>query len=279
MSFRDRPVIFWAWKNRPSFTMRGMQVAEALKARGIKTEIRIGYSWKALKDVKDSIIVCVKSTPRLIGWLSKANNKIIYDAIDFTSLRDVPNHASAVITGTEYMRNLLAKELPKHIQVKTIYHHCDPHLKPHVAGEDSLKLMYNGAKESSKFLKGEIPQLTVVSFMGKQDWREQSRQFNAHFSARLDMTKSVIKLANVASMNAIYLTGREPGCVELLGQDYPFYLREPLKLEKVLEDVNKLQTSVGTPTWKDAKERIRNSLPLLTIEATAKSYENLFEQL
>lgn len=279
MSFRNRRVIFWAWKNRPSFAMRGMQVAEALKARGVQAETRIGYSRNALKDIKDSIIVCVKSTPRFAGWLAKANNKIIYDAIDFTSLWDIPSHANAIITGSEYMRNLLEEKLPKQTRVKTIYHHCDPHLKQHVAGEETLKLVYNGAKESSKFIKGEIPQLTVVSFMGKQDWREQSRQYNAHFSARLDMTKSVIKLANVASMNAIYLTGREPGCLELLGQDYPFYLRDPLKLDKVLEDVNKLQSSVGTQLWKDAKEVIRSSLPLLTIEATAKSYENLFSEL
>ena len=259
--------------------MRGYQIADALKSKGFDVEVRLGPSRFALRNVKDSLIVCVKSCPRFTGWLTKKNNKIIYDALDYTPLRGIPKVASAIIAGTNYMKNIFEKVVGKNTLIKTIYHHCDPKLQPHVTDENSLKLVYNGAPESSAFLKGELPDLNILSFEKNDDWREKLRNYNAHFSGRLDPYKSVIKLANVASMKAIFLTGAEPGCIELLGKDYPYFLQDPTSLTKVMEDIENLKSSVGTSTWQSAKNRIQEVYPKLTIDATANAYQELFADL
>jgi hypothetical protein len=259
--------------------MRGRQVAEALTRVGVEARVRTGPSWIALRDVRDSVIVCVKSCPRWAGWLRRRGNRIVYDAIDFTALRGLPSLADVVIAGTEDMRRRLADRLDGRIPVRTIYHHADPLLKPHRAGEASLRLAYLGAPESSRFIRGEIPDLSVVSFQDGRDWREEIRDYNAHFSARMDPNKSVIKLANTAAVGAVFLTGAEPGCVELLGRDYPFFLRNPERLDVVLEDVGRLRESVGTPAWTEARRRIEETRQALTIEATAKAYRDLISAL
>ncbi len=273
------PVVFWAWRKRPSFVMRGIQIADALSRLGVRTEVRVGPSCIALQGVHDSVIVCVKSCPRFNGWLRRRGNRIVYDAIDFTALRGIPAHADVVITGSEYMRSRLQERLNPRSVVKTVYHHADPQVRPHKAGEEALRLAYLGAKESSKFIKGEIPELNVVSFAQSHDWREEIRNYNAHFSARMDPYKSVVKLANAAASEAVFLTGAEPGCVELLGEDYPFFLRDPENLDQVRKDVKNLKDAVGTALWKNAGERIREARSRLTIEASARAYEKLIADL
>jgi hypothetical protein len=269
-----RPVVFWAWRNRPSFIMRGAQVAEALARRGVSVQTRVGPSRKVLRDVRDSVIVCVKSCPCFAGWLRRRGNRVVYDAIDFTALRGIPAQADIVIAGNEDLRRRLEKHLAGRATVTTIYHHADPFLKPHRAGENAVRLAYIGEPGNSKFLRGRIPELNVVSFK-RADWRESIRDFNAHFSARIDPNKSVIKLANVAMLQAVFLTGAEPGCVELLGADYPFFLRDPGDLRTVQEDVRRLKEAIGTDLWREARRRIEEVRPRLTIEATARAYEDL----
>ncbi|MFH1017681.1 MAG: hypothetical protein V1798_05785 [Pseudomonadota bacterium] len=258
--------------------MRGIQIADALSRRGHHTQIRVGPSRLALADVRDSIVVCVKSCPLFHGWVRHRKNRIVYDAIDFTTLRGVPAYADVVIAGTDDMRDRLAARLNAGAVVKRIYHHADPHLKPHTAGESVLRLAYIGSKESSVFIKGEIPELNVVPFDGR-NWREEIRKYNAHFSARLDPNKSVIKLANAATLGAVFLTGAEPGCVELLGKNYPFFLRAPDSYDTVVQDVRRLKEAVGTDLWKEARDRIESARPGLTIEAAALAYEELFAEI
>jgi glycosyltransferase involved in cell wall biosynthesis len=279
MAKTGMPIVFWAWRKRPSSVMRGIQVAEALSRRGFRTDVSFGLSPIALRNVCGSIIVCVKSRPLFPGELKRRGNRIVYDAIDFTAFRGVPSGAEAVIAGSEHMRKLLLERLPAGVIVKTIYHHADPNLKPNRAGDRTLKLAYVGERTESSFLNGEIPDLNFVPFKRSRDWREDLGNYNAHFSARVAPRKSVVKLANVAASEAVFLTGAEPGCVELLGEDYPFFLRDPGDLGRVREDVKRLKEAVGTELWKDARRRIERVRPMLTIEAAAGAYEELFAEI
>ncbi|MFH1262111.1 MAG: hypothetical protein V1495_01530 [Pseudomonadota bacterium] len=255
--------------------MRGTQIAEALSRRGFTAEVRFGSSRSALCDLHDSVVVCIKSRPFFTGWLRRQRNRIVYDAADYTPLRGLPTGAAAIITGNEDMARRIRRRVGPAVIVQTIYHHADPGLKPHTVGERELRLVYIGETESSRFLRGEVPELTWVRFGKVREWREELRKYNAHFSARLDRNKSVVKLANVAALGAVFLTGAEPGCVELLGPDYPFYLRNPRNLTVVREDVVRLKEAVGTESWKEARRRIEAVRPRLTIEASAAAYEEL----
>lgn len=259
--------------------MRGIQVAQALSQRGLNTKVRFGLSPLALRNVRDSIVVCVKSRPRFTSSLKRRGNQIVYDAIDFRMLRGIPTVVDAVITGSDFMRSSLQGRLQSNTLARTIYHHADPHLQTHTTDETALHLAYIGEQKESKFVRGQIPDLHFVSFQKGKDWREKIRDYNAHFSARLDLHKSVVKLANVAVLGAVFLTGAEPGCKELLGEEYPFFLKNPANLTDVLEDVAKLKSAVGTDIWKAARERVEETKSKLTIQATAQAYEKLFSDL
>ncbi len=259
--------------------MRGRQVAMALQEKGWDVEMRTGLASMALRDVKDAIIVCVKSFPSMPKGIEKRNNQLVYDAIDRTSLRRFPKGMQAVIAGTQDMQQRFAQVVGQDVRIKTIYHHADPALEPAFENNQELKLVYVGEPESSKFLNGQLPMLSKVSFKQNPNWRQELRQYNAHFSARLDIYKSVIKLANVAALEAVYFTGKEPGVVELLGEDYPFYFRDPSSLKKVRSDIEHFAMQVGQAEWFTAKTKIAQAQVHLTLSASVAAYESLFETL
>lgn len=275
---RSVPIIFWSIEDRPSLHMRGRQVAEELGRRGYRTEVRWGSRFHSLSDVRDSIVIAIKRQVNFPA-LKLRRNVTIFDAVDYEpTFGPPPVGADAVVTCTEYVADMIRRH-PLHPRItRTIYHHADPGLLPHRAGESRLSLVYVGEPGNSAFLDGSIPQLHIQSFR-TPNWREEVRAYNAHFSARIDPMKAAVKLANVAVLRATFLTGREPGCLELLGPDYPFYLRDHTRLDLVRDDVDRLEQSVGGTLWNEARDRIDAAAKHLTLAATADAYEKLFEEL
>jgi hypothetical protein len=256
--------------------MRARQIATALRARGHTVELRTGPGWFALRAVRDAVVILVKDQPAGMARLAR-RNRVVFDAIDFTPDGGRLGPVHAVVCASEHVRATLEQRFPS-IPVAVIYHHADPQLGPHRAGNDRLRLVYSGEPNNSMFLKGQIPELAVVPFRGP-GWAVEMSNYNAHFSARLDPTKSVVKLANAAATGAVYLTGAEPGCVELLGADYPFFLRAPDRLEAVLADVARLREEVGTALWHEARDRVLGLRSSLSVAASALAYERLLAGL
>ena len=255
--------------------MRGRQVGAALRAEGWDVTFRVGPSAWALRGVRNSIVLCVKSPPR-DPLLRLRGNLLVLDAVDYRAWMRPRWGVQAVVAATEDMRRRLEIDFGSQVRVETIYHHADPGLERQHAPEDQLRLAYVGEPNNSLFIGGQVPGLETVNFR-KGGWRGRLRDYNAHFSARVDPNKSVVKLANVAALGAVFLTGPEPGCVELLGEDYPFFLRNHRDLETVREDVETLRSAVGQATWIDARERIESIRDRLSVAGTAKAYTRLLE--
>jgi hypothetical protein len=270
-------IVFWSFRALPSFRMRGRQVGEGLRARGHQVQLRTGFGCLALRDVRDAVVVLVKDQPSGMTRLARRGNRVVFDAVDFEPDRHRLGPVDAIVCGSEHVRARMAIRYPS-TPLVVAYHHADPRLVPHRAGGDRLRRVYSGEKKNSRFLRGEIPDLEVVPFLDGA-WPERMQGYNAHFSARLDPAKSVVKLANAAALGAVYLTGAEPGCRELLGPDYPFFLRDPGSLGAVRDDVARLRGALGSADWQQARERILGLRPRLTVAATAAAYERLFEQI
>ena len=272
---RARKVVFWARKDRPSFTMRGRQVGQGLTARGYEVSYRTGLEPIALRGIRDAVVVCVKARPHLVN-LAQHGNTVLWDAIDYVPWRGGAGSIDAAIAGSEDMHRRLQRQLGSSVPVVTIYHHADPELEPHAAGEERMRLVYVGEKKNSQFIGGQIPQVECLDFR-QQGWRQVLRGYNAHFSARHDRNKAVVKLSNVAALGAVFLTGREPGCVELLGEDYPFYIEQPDDLEAVRDNVQMLEQSVGGALWREARTRIDALRQELTLEASVNQYADFID--
>jgi hypothetical protein len=272
-----RRIVMWSFRALPSFRMRGRQVGAVLARRGHQVEFRNGFGFLSLRDVRDSIVVLVKDQPSRLSALARRGNRVIFDAVDFQADGHELGPVDAIVCASQHIRTRLAARLPG-ARLEVIYHHADPRLELHRAGSQGLRLVYSGETHNSRFLRGQIPELKVVPFR-QRDWPALMRQFNAHFSARLDPAKAVVKLANAAALGAVFLTGAEPGCVELLGADYPFFLRHPTDLTAVRQDVDRLREAIGSPLWNQAREQIIGLRSRLSLEATAGAYERLLDDL
>jgi hypothetical protein len=270
-----KKIVFWSHRNRPSFTMRGRQVADQLIRRGHDCRCVTGPVWWALRDIRDSLIVCVKSESRFLPRWQARGNLVVLDAIDHQAGAPLAEY-DAVLCASRHVRDQIEQCRISPI-VEVFYHHADPLILNNNADHSVLRLAYVGENGNSSAITGSIPELCRIDFK-KPGWQERLRAFNGHFSARLDMGKSVVKLANSAAADAVFLSGKEPGVVELLGADYPFYL-DSLADRDLANSVQRLSDALGSLQWQQALERMRDVRPLLTLDQTAIQYEALFARL
>ncbi|MDZ4696297.1 MAG: hypothetical protein SGI86_14215 [Deltaproteobacteria bacterium] len=270
-----KKIVFWSHRNRPSFTMRGRQVAERLARRGHDCRWVIGPAWWVLRDIRDSLIVCVKSESRFLSVWQSRGNRVVLDAIDHQAGAPIAAY-DAVLCASHHVREQV-EHLRNSAIVEVFYHHADPLIQTNVVDHNVFRLAYIGEIGNSSAIRGSIPELCRVDFK-KPGWQERLRAFNGHFSARLDTGKSVVKLANSAAADALFLSGKEPGVVELLGADYPFYLNS-LADRDLAESVRRLAGELGSPEWQQALERMREVGQKLTLDQTANQYEALFSRL
>lgn len=270
-----RKIVFWGIEDRPSSVMRGRQVAEAIARTGRETETRIGRS--SLRDLRDAVVVAVKNG---VPLSVRRRNRVVFDCIDFDPLgaaHGMP-FCAAILAPTRAMASRLRPWVPSSIPIEVVYHHADPRIRPNVVGDAGLRLVYVGESTNSAYLHGEIPELSLLDFRTPA-WLDELRNYNAHFSARLDRTKSVVKLANAATSCAMYVGAREPGCVELLGEDYPFFLTDHRDLSAVREDLRRFADEVGTPRWRDAAERLEFVRSRLALDRIVEDYLRVVDSL
>lgn len=256
--------------------MRGAQIFLAMRSLGVDchyTHIR------GLDSIKDSIIVLIKFYNQdQLPLLLENRNWLVYDAVDFNDTIYSSHLLHGVIVANRTAEGLIKAIIPSGARTRVIYHHYDPDMMVNRCGEERLRLIYLGAPGNSNFLNGELPDLAVVTMKNKR-WRDIAVDFNCHFSCRLDPKKHVVKLANAAATDSVFLTGREPGCVELLGEDYPYYIEQVDNLAHVQGRIQYLKETIGGEVWRRAKERIRPLKEFLRPTRVCQDYLSFFREL
>lgn len=251
-------------------------MASQLRAMGFAARCLVGPSWFTLRGLRDAIVVCVKSVPGNPEAILGRGNRLVFDAIDWE-----PGGASlapfhAVLCASRHVLRLCRQEAPK-VESHVLYHHADPAIQPHLQ-EVGLRVVYIGEKANSLFIGGQLPDLAIVNFK-RAGWHETVRSFNAHFSARFDSTKSVVKLANAAAARAVFVSGPEPGCVELLGADYPFFFHPHEGLPAAKNVLWRARESFRGCEWQEAEERIAAASRQLTLHSSASRLQALLATL
>lgn len=268
-----RPIYFVKYFEKASTVMGADQMAQALRGRGLAAE---SVSHSELASVSGSIVVFIKrsSLPDVVR-LRFRYNRLVLDVHDRLVFKLRLRNRSAMAAVIFRNRRQLT-DYGNGSKDRLIYHHWDPRYRPHEAGEDELRLGYFGVPRSL----GRWDDLPGVTYVG-QDWWEHTPRFNAHLSLRKPgreyRYKPNAKVSTAAACGAVLLTTPDEAAVELLGEDYPFYV-EPLR-DAVVDGVERLKRAIGGPEWKDALRRMERIREDTALEAITDQYVDLLEDL
>lgn len=272
----DRKVFFVKYWDKGSTAIGADQMAPALERLGV--EARSVYA-SALPGIRDSVLVFIKRADlgHLLATGARGNLRVL-DTQDTPVFRHWISHWMFYDGVIFRNRRQLQDLSPRGALCRTIYQHWDPRYASHRNGATSLRVGYLGIPRSID-LWGRVP---GVEFVGPDAWFEGYRHFNAHLSVRRTprerLYKPNAKVSTAAACEAVLVTTRDCASLELLGEDYPFYL-EGSELPDILEGLEKARALFGGPEWHDALERLRALKDQLAIDRVARRYLEMFREL
>ncbi len=283
-----RDVFFVKCWDKGSTVLGADQMSEAIDRLG--TPARSIYSHE-IGGIRDAVFVFVKrAEPRRLLAARLAGNRCVLDVQDQVVFRRWISYGllydGFIFRNRRQLHDLGNRR--RSVVCRTIYQHWDPRYGAHRAGDDTLRLGYLGTQRSIS-LWGDIP---GVEFVGPDAWFDRAPALNAHLCLRENLRewlyKPNAKVATAAACEAVLLTTPDCSSVEMLGEDYPFYLdgleeshgadREALRAS-VARGIERLREAVGGPLWRQAVERLRAIKADTTIERTARRYLEMFEEL
>lgn len=152
-----------------------------------------------------------------------------------------------------------------------IHHHFDPMM-------DVLKCVrpegfapgYLGYRFNALYLD-EIPMRVVED---PNQWVGSMKSFNLHYNVREpkdDLLKPATKIAAAAGAGANIITLRSPIAMELLGNDYPYYINNisPGEVRRVFD---KAKDEFGGEEWKRGVDIMAQLRPKLDLNLLVKKY-------
>lgn len=279
----ERAVYFVKYWDKGSTVMGADQMSEGLRRLGVPA--RSVYA-SEVAGLRDSVLVFVKRAnwPHLLK-ARLAGNRCVLDVQDQVVFRrwisHWPLYDAFIFRNRRQLRDfgrqvrLLGNF---HGLCRTIYLHWDPRYRPHRVPNGELRVAYLGTRRSLALWGA----LQAVRCVEPAEWFEGSSQFNAHLSIRRTTRewryKPGAKVGTAAACDAVLLSTPDDASVELLGEDYPFYLKEPTA-EGVEEAVERAGGAMGGPLWHEALERLRAVRADTSLERTARRYVELFREL
>jgi glycosyltransferase involved in cell wall biosynthesis len=277
-----KTVYFVKYYDKGSTVLGADQMADGLRALGV--DARSIYA-SELPGLRDSIVVFVKrgNWPHLLR-ARFTGNRCVLDVQDQVVFRGYISHwpgYDAFIFRTErqrrdfgrrvrWMGNLWARHA-------TLYQHWDPRYRPHEVPEGEFRVAYLGTRRSLAFWEA-LPEVEFV----EDDWFERAPAFNLHLSVRATRKgwryKPGAKVVTAAACDAVLLTTPDDASVELLGEDYPFYIGEASR-EGIQATIDRAREERGGPAWRLALERLREIREAYSLERVSERYLELFERI
>jgi hypothetical protein len=283
------PIYFVKYWDKGSTAIGADQMAAAIRDLGEPGVSAHSIYARDLAEIRDAVLVFIKRADfkDLVGC-RRRGNRCVLDTQDQVVFRRWISHRFLYHGFIFRNRRQLRDFGSRRALCRAIYQHWDPKYRIHRAGDRTLRSAYLGTRRSLS-LWGEIP---GVEFVGPDDWFDRAPEFNAHLCLRETrrewLYKPNAKIATAAACEAVLLTTPDCSSVELLGEDYPFYLdgleathgadREASRASAV-RAIERAAAEVGGPLWRDAVERLRAIRADSTIERTARRYLEMFREL
>lgn len=266
-----------------SSVMRGEQMSAMMKHVGYNSEC-IRLDGENHKSITGAICVIVKSCePAILDDLRNQDNDVIYDVVDKFSRKEAPHDTMGVafadgIIATHKQVVDYFSPLFGNAKVAVIPHAYDPRFEVRTAenGFDAFpqrfRLGYLGQAFNHHFK--EIAD--VLPVYDTKTGFEYGGMFTCHYSVRDISTidglfKPATKASTAAACGANIITTRDPAVVEILGDDYPFYVDE-FSMKATADVIKKAYTNFNKEMWFDGLDMIAALKRRTSIDRVAEDY-------
>lgn len=257
-------MIFVVSNHAISSVLRGEHVASATGAKLLFADIG---------GARNADVVFVKEADRgLVLDAKDRGNRIVYDVIDFYCYKNrsvsFSDLVDVLIVPNRACIGWYAERFPN-ARFCVIPHQWDHRIK--------------GLAQHERYAPGYIGKgfnFTVPDWDGAKVFRSEEQleavpQFNLHLALqrrdeKIALLKPATKVSTAAAVLANVLTYRDPSAVELLGDDYPFYVDgEPMAAIRIARD------AFGGKEWRRGREMMQVVKEKTSLAAVAKLYLRL----
>ena len=270
-----RGIYFVKYNDRASTVMGGDQIAEALRARGYDAWT---VSPREVRDVRDAILVFIKTSRWWHVERARSNgNRTVLDVQDTVAFnRRIKNQR--LFDGMIWKNRRQLKDFGRPSQANRIlYHQWDPRYVPNSLDGSRLAIGYFGIANSFPFWGG-VPGVDCFD----EGYFRHALDYNCHVSVRTPgreyLYKPNCKVSTAAACAANLITTRDVSSVELLGDDYPFYV-DSGGVYGVLAGIEKARETFRGPEWRRGLERMREVREKTSMPRVIDGYIDYFVEL
>lgn len=270
-----RKVFFVKYYDKGSTVMAGDQIAEALRARG--HEARSVYPVE-VADVRGAILVFIKTSRWWhLARAKKNGNRTVLDVQDTVVFkRRIKNRFW--FDGMIWKNRRQIEDFGRPEQKNRIIHHqWDPRYAPNRLDGSAIRIAYVGLARSLR-LWGKLPGIDCFD----DDYFRRALDYNCHLSVREPgpefLYKPNCKVSTAAACGANLITTRDESAVELLGEDYPYYVASAAEAD-VIAGIEKARATFGGPEWLSGLETMRAVRERTSIDRVIDDYLSYFAEL
>lgn len=270
-----RRIYFVKYNDWSSTILGADQIAEALRARGYEAW---SVSPDEVRDVRDAILVFIKTSH---WWhLERARwrrNLTVLDVQDTVALKDRIKNPS-LFDGMIWRSRRQLQDFGRAKQTnRVIPLQWDPRYLPNRIDGERFAIGYFGIARSFQHW-GQIEGLPCYD----RDYFRHAPDYNCHISVhppgRNRLYKPGTKVSTAAACAANLITARDPSAIELLGDEYPYFL-DSCELPGTLAGIEYARATFGGPKWRAGLERMREVRERTSIARVTDAYLDYFAEL
>lgn len=244
-----------------------------LRGKHIADELGCKVLDKSIGDARGETVVIVKdAADTLVARAKDRGNRIVYDPLDQYCAKGRPCSFRPELADVVIVPNATAaKFYPllgfKKAEFAVIPHQWDPRITGE-APQDRVRAAYIGNHfNCPPWWDGDrrTDMLELPEFA----------KYNLHLSLNQRdplhiVHKPALKVASAAAVGANVVAYRDPAALELLGDDYPFYVDDDPKAA-----IRMAREAFGTPAWDRGREIMKKVKEKTSVQAVAALYRQL----
>jgi hypothetical protein len=270
-----RSVYFVKYTDWVSTILGADQIAAALRERGFD-------AWSVtpadIGNVRDAIVVFIKSSRwwhvERARWKRNLTVLDVHDAMVFDGR--VKNQR--LVDGIIWRNRRQLADFACAGQINCMLHQqWDPRYAANRAGGAGIAIGYFGVPRSFPHWQ-RIPGAACHD----RNYFQSALDYNCHLSVRAPgreyLYKPNCKVSTASACAANLVTTRDESALDLLGEDYPYYL-DSAELESVLAGIEHARATFGGPEWRMGLERMREVRDKTSIDRAIAGYLDFFAQL